>query len=316
MIFRPVAEMLRSLFRAAPRSAGDEAAERVARLEHRVLALVGNMPTLPDVALRAVAMADEPASRFGDLARLIEGDAAITTGILRLANSCLYASSSAAVKLPQALVRLGTWQCKHLILSIAVRSLFRQIPAAAQGACEALWHHGYTTGALCRLINRAYRLGFDGEEFSAGLLHDLGLVLLVMADPDAFARIGGMDAREEGDRLGRERAAIGIDHCTLGSWFGEHSRLPDAVVGTVRFHHEPDRAGPNGRLVALVAAADHMADHLRLRGSAGTYTPDGNAGLVCLCAGWPAGRRERLLGEIPALMEEAVRAVGTDPSAS
>src|SRR5207302_7015912 len=123
--------------------------------------------------------------------------------------------------------------------------------------CEALWHHGYVTGFLCGQINRAFRLGFDGDEFSAGLLHDLGRILLVLADADSAALADVMDFREEPDKLERERAAIGLDHCALGGWFGEHSQLPATLIQAMRFHHEPNLTTDAQKLAALVATADH-----------------------------------------------------------
>ena len=121
MILARFKDMLCKLFQlhAPP---GDEAAAEIAvRLQRRVLQLVDNMPTLPDVAARALALANDPNSRFADLATLIEGDAAIATRLLRLANSSAYAGGSAAVKLPQAVVRLGMRRCQNLILAISTQ---------------------------------------------------------------------------------------------------------------------------------------------------------------------------------------------------
>src|SRR5205085_550931 len=101
------------------------------------------------------------------------------TAILRISNSVVYAGGMPAVKLQQAVVRLGMRPCQNLIVAIGMRSLFRQMASATSLQCELLWHHGYLVAALSRQINRAFRLGFDGEEFSAGLLHDLGRILLV-----------------------------------------------------------------------------------------------------------------------------------------
>lgn len=307
MILKRFTDMLRGLFRANTRSAGGGAPAIAARLERKVLALVGNMPTLPDTATRAMALANDPDTPFADLARLIEGDAAIATGLLHVANSAYYSGGCPAVKLQQALVRLGMYQCKNLILSIGMKSLFRQMAGGVTAECEELWHHGYVTGSLCRLINRGYRLGFHGEEFSAGLLHDLGRILLALADREAFVAAGGTDFYEAPGVLERERVAIGIDHCALGAWFGAYNNLPGSLIEAMRGHHDADLADPERRLVALVAAADHMANHLQRGETAETYDLSGNAGLLALWARWPAARRDRLFGEIPALMEEAAR---------
>lgn len=311
-MLRHISDMLRGLFRTNVQRKEEGLDEVAARLEQKVLALVDNMPTLPATAVRAMALADDPDSKFSDLARLIEGDTAIAAGLIRFANSSLYAGGSPAVKLDQAMVRLGMWRCKNLIVSIGVRSLFRQMTSDTRVQCELLWHHGYVTGSLCQQINWSYRLGFNGEEFSAGLLHDLGRVLILLADPECFARAGAMSFREGPDTLDRERSAIGIDHCALGAWFGEHSKLPEALIETMRFHHEPSRSQKEKRLVALVAAADDMANHLQRGEEVATYRPEHNIGLIYLCADWARRRCERLLEDIPHMMEESLQAAARE----
>jgi HD-like signal output (HDOD) protein len=156
----------------------------------------------------------------------------------------------------------------------------------------------------------------DESAFTAGLLHDLGRILLLLADPECFARAGGMDFQEAPGVLLSERMAIGIDHCALGGWFGEHSNLPDTVIQAMRFHHDPTSPGAAGKLVALVATADHVANHLQRGESIETYSAQENAGLALLWEQWPPARKERLLGELPTMMEESLQAAGREQNAT
>jgi HD-like signal output (HDOD) protein len=315
VILRKFVDLLRQLFQtSAPEN--ETTAAIAQRLQRQVLHLVDNMPTLPDVAARALALANDPNSRFADLATIIEGDAAIATRLLRIANSSMFAGGSAAVKLPQAVVRLGMRRCQNLILAVSTQSLFQKIAGPAQAQCAVLWQHSYVTACLCRQINRAYRVGFDGEEFSAGLLHDLGRILLAIADPDAFSAAGAMDFREHDDVLQRECAAIGIDHAALGGWYGEHSQLPDALIQTMRYHHTPATAASAQILVALVAAADDMANHLQRREDVADYNPMESVGLQLLWARWSPAKKMRLIGEIAGLMEESVQAAANEQQAA
>jgi HD-like signal output (HDOD) protein len=316
MLFKQFADMLGGLFRSNVRPKGDETRERATRLEKNVLRLVGNMPTLPDIATRAMALANDPNTSAAAFARLIEGDAAIASGLLRIANSALYNGGVQAMKLPQAVTRLGLFACKNLIVSISMKSLIWKMAGHERLQCEALWHHGYVTGCLCRQITSSYRLRFEGGEFSAGLLHDVGRILLLLADPECFGRADAMDFREETGLLERERAAIGIDHCALGGCFGEHSQLPDLLIDAMRFHHEPDGPQHSTKLVALVATADHMSNHLQRGEEAEAYQPEENSGLAYLWASWPEARKERFLAEIPAMMVESARAAANEQTAS
>jgi HD-like signal output (HDOD) protein len=308
VILNRIATMLRDLFRTHTPPKEDKTAELAARLQQNVLALVGNMPALPDTTTRAMALADDPDVAIGDLARLIEGDVAIATGVLRMANSVFYSGGATATKLLQAVARLGKFQCKNLIVSISMKSLLWKMAGDERKQSEVLWHHGQVTGNLCHRINRTFRLVPEGAEFAAGLLHDLGRILLLLADPDCFKRAGAMDFLEEPGLLQRERSAIGIDHCALGGWFGEHSKLPDALIEVIRLHHEPDLSEQSNKLVALVAAADHMANHLQRGEDIERYNPQENLGLAELSARWGTAKKARLLDEVHGMMEDSLRA--------
>ena len=315
MILQEFSLKLRSLFRRHTSPDEAELARTAARLEEKVLTLVENMPALPDTAVQAVSMANDPDCQMPRFASLIESDAAVATTILRIANSASYAGGMPATKLQQAVVRLGIRPCQHMIVAIGMRSLFRQMASGTRMQCELLWQHAYVAAALCRQINRAFRLGFDGEEFAAGLLHDLGRILLALADPHSFERAKAMDFHEDENVLARERQAIGIDHCALGGWFAEHSQLPPSLIQVIRFHHEPVAAERSGDLVNLVAAADHMANHLQLLGEPDAYDPAGNPGLECLWARWSDEKKCRLLGDLPVMMEQAIGAAHAERSA-
>src|SRR5438132_2993954 len=109
VLLKHITDLLHHLFGSNAPPMGVAAAETAVRLEQNLLALVDTMPTLPVIATRALALANEPDTKFADLARLIEGDAAIATGLLRIANSLFYAGGCPAVRLQQAVVRLGMW---------------------------------------------------------------------------------------------------------------------------------------------------------------------------------------------------------------
>jgi HD-like signal output (HDOD) protein len=313
-MLKRISNLLRQIFRSNAPAQRDERAEVAARLEQNVLALVGNMPTLPAIATRAMAMADDPQVAFADFARLIDGDVAIATALLRIANSAFFGGGPPASRLEQGVVRLGMFQCKNLILAVGMKSLLWKMVGEEKAQCEVLWHHGNLTGGLCYQLSRRFRLMLDDTAFAAGLLHDLGRILLLLADPACFAKAGAGDFVESPGVLERERLAIGIDHCALGGWFGEHSNLPEPLLQAMRFHHDPAAAGDGRPLVALVAAADHMANHLQRGEATESYNSQDNVGLVYLCERWPAARKKRLLGELLALLEESRQAAAGEPS--
>jgi HD-like signal output (HDOD) protein len=240
---------------------------------------VGNfnrLPTLPQAATKAMMVAKDPNSSLRTLAGVIERDPALAAGILKLANSALYRPAQGVGSLHQAVVHLGTRECQNLILAVGVRSLFRTMPQARQTRYEGLWRHSFLTGCLCRRLSEALGLRFEGEDFASGLSHDIGRVLIALGAAERADTADPMDFVEGPELLAREQAALGTDHCYIGAWFANLNNLPAPLVSAVQFHHTPEVASEHKALVALVAVADHMANHVQREQRVEGYEAESN----------------------------------------
>jgi HD-like signal output (HDOD) protein len=263
-------------------------------------ATVGNinrLPTLPEAATRAMAVAKDPNSSLGTLSAVIERDPALAASILKLANSALYRRGHAIGSLHQAVVRLGVRECQNLILAVGMRSLFRSLPRPRQARYEALWRHAFLTGCVCRGLNQALGLGLQGEEFAAGLTHDIGRVLIALGAPEHSEAADPMDFAEGPEVLLREQAVLGTDHCYFGSWFANLNNLPAPLVSAVEFHHTPEWAEEHKPLVALVAVADHVANYAQREQRAEGYDAAANPAWPVLQPFVAADRRLEELAE-------------------
>lgn len=257
-------------------------AEPSRELRSIVLQRTDELAMIPSVAVEALEIAKNPDCSISKFASVVERDIKLASDILGMANSVMYAAPKAIVSLHQAVLRIGFRQCKNLILSRSISSLMKRLSQRHQSLREELWQHSFSTALLAMNLNRSLNLGFHGEEFTAGLIHDIGRTLLVVAEPELFSQRGWYTFDEDAELLHREREAIGTDHCALGAWFVKRSNLPDALVDVIRYHHLPSQATDNQMLVAVTAAADHMANHLqRCNGSDG-YAPNENDGIVQL----------------------------------
>lgn len=272
-------------------------------------ATVGNLnklPMMPAAATKAMAVANDPAAGLRAFGQVIERDPALATGVLKLANSPLYRIGRTIESLDQAVVRLGLRECKNLIVAVGMRSLLRSTTPATRAPCEVLWEHSFLTACLCRRLNRTLELGYQGEEFSCGLAHDLGRMLIAIGVPTHFHAADPMDFRETPRVLDREQSVLGIDHCHFGAWFANLNQLPASLVTAAQFHHHPAEAESHKTLVALVAVADHMANHLHNCHPA-EYDLAANPAWQVLAASINGGMQEKLLGLAPSLLEEAVQ---------
>jgi HD-like signal output (HDOD) protein len=281
---------------AAPR----DTTALAARLKSAVTAL-GKLSVFPETATKAMAVANNPKSALSDVAAVIERDTGLAFAILKLANSALYHTGQPVDTLSQAVARLGLRECQSLLMAIGMRGVFRSAGAATREASERLCQHCFLTACLCRAFNRSLDLGYTGQEFSAGLCHDVGRLLLATIDPQAFASADPLDFQEDGDVLESERSVLGTDHCELGALFAQKNELPVSLVSAIRFHHTPEVAGANRDVVALLSAADHLANHLQRGAPFDDYAAGANPGWAILNQVWSEDRKDKLVARLPAI---------------
>jgi HD-like signal output (HDOD) protein len=283
--------------------------QRVAEMLKTTVGGLERLPMLPAGAAQAMAAARSPDISLEELARVIERDAALAASVLRLANSALHSAGSPAQTLYQAVIRLGTRECYNAICAVAMKSLFRNVSPAQRLCFEQLWQHALLTACVCRRLDTHLALGCKGEEFTCGLTHDLGRILIALGAPEQFAAADPMDFVEGPELLEGEQAALGTDHCEVGAWFADQNRLPSSVLECVHLHHTPAEAGEYRDLVALVAAADHMANFYQREGDAASYDLSSNPHWPLLAV--ECGVEEARLHEVaPQALAEAVEDVG------
>jgi putative nucleotidyltransferase with HDIG domain len=264
------------------------------------------LPPLSDTVARAAALAGDPDASLTDFADLVRGDPALTALLLKRANSAAVGAATADVR--QAVTLLGLRTCSQLVASVGVRNLLRDAPAELAGRCEAVLRHSLMVAHLASQLNRSAGLGFRGEEFVGGLLHDIGRVLLTLSRPHEAAAADPLDHDEPPERLARERTMLGTDHCAVGAEFAAASKLPPPVVRAVLKHHAPfDDAGQHRPLVALVAVADHLANHVQRTRRVADYDPWTGFGYGVLSEHWSADRHDRFAAVVAVAVVTALR---------
>ncbi|MCA9061315.1 MAG: HDOD domain-containing protein, partial [Planctomycetaceae bacterium] len=143
---------------------------------------------LPAVAREALEIARDPNCSILEFTTLVERDVKLAADILAMSNSVIYSAGRAISNLHQAVVRLGFRQCKNLILSTSAASLMSAVTMEQEWIREILWKHGFLTAILSIHVNRLLNVGFRGEEFTAGLMHDWGRTMVASCLPELFPK--------------------------------------------------------------------------------------------------------------------------------
>ena len=197
-----------------------------------------HLPTLPAVASRILALFGEDGYSTAELVRILEGDPATVSRLLRLANSAYYGFERQVSSVERAVLMVGEVTVQAISLAATLLEAWkgRTLPRQA----EDIWVHGYLCGLGCRYLAErlpatAWRSRGDAL-FLTGLLHDLGKLLYLAHAPQGYVEDLEAAASRE-DLLARERERFGRNHAELGGDALEEWRFPPRMAAAVRFHH-------------------------------------------------------------------------------
>lgn len=225
---------------------------------------IGSLPTLPDVAVDVMKMAANESITMAEVADRIDGDPAVSSKLLRVANSSLYGLPRAITTTEGAILVLGLKQVQNVILSVSVFSAFPQTKGKPSFDREKFWQHCSGVGLLARLLGNRLTLVTNGEEFSGGVLHDVGKIVLDQYFHDQFVQAMELAASQKISMLEAEQKVFGTTHHEIGGWLLQLWNLPDELSTIVNFHHNPEQAVDHRSLVALVALGNSMAKQFQI----------------------------------------------------
>ena len=241
-------------------------ADRVLAIKETILA-AGDLPTLPLVALEVTRLAENPLTSVAEMVRLIRNDPSLTARILRVANSAYYGMPQRIDSLNTALAVLGIKEISSLVTSISVVKTFPAregepgTPTEDRRVGEALdlqvfWEHSAGCAEIARVMAAKLQLHFHGAEFTAGLLHDVGKLVLDQHFHDEFLAARELQFADHLSSAEAERRVLGVDHAEIGSWLAETWSLPLEIAEAIRYHHDPKLAHVNRVLTCVIHLAD------------------------------------------------------------
>jgi putative nucleotidyltransferase with HDIG domain len=237
----------------------------------RILAQVEDIPTLPTTVTEVLRIVDDPDCSATRLASLVATDPPLVARVLRLANSAYYGFPRAISAVPQAITLLGFATLRNVALSAAVFDLFRPGKGPSLDL-PAIWEHSIGVAAASKLIARRVRFTPLEKAFTAGLLHDIGKVLIARYLHSSVECIVGL-IETEGITIGEaEQQVLGVSHPAFGAWLAARWAFPPSLVDAIAFHHRPILAEENLSLAAIVCVADVITRQTGL-GSGGDDVP-------------------------------------------
>ena len=227
-----------------------------------VLDDITTLPTLPTVMINAINIAFDPNSNIDTLYRLLKNDPAITAQILRIVNSSYYATSKNIESLKMALVILGLDEVVSIITAISMADTLQVLGQAEAFDLREFWIHSVVVGEIAHTMLEYVDTTTESELFTAGLLHDIGSILLATHFSEDYTRVHNIQA-ETGKALHVvEQELLGFDHTKIGEYLAQRWNLPESLQRAIRYHHEPHKDENPSIEIAMVYLADRFA-HMR-----------------------------------------------------
>ena len=216
--------------------------------------------TLPEVALRVNEVANDPESTVEDMAAVLIQDPALTARMLKIANSAYYGLSAEIETITRAISVLGTNKIRELALSSSANKTFEGIPNDLISMHD-FWHHSLYCGILAKILAKKSKKAHSESIFIAGLLHDIGQLLIFNQRPQQSHEIILllMEGTEELETFEAERHVLGFDHMQVGAALIESWKLPPVLKECIEFHHDPQNAKQFPAEVALINIANAVA---------------------------------------------------------
>jgi HD-like signal output (HDOD) protein len=234
---------------------------------------LGRCPSLPSLSSINKSLLDLVLNEqrySAQIGEIIGRDPSLTSRLLRLVNSVYYGLSTPVTTIEDAVFYLGIRQIRQLVLVTPVIEDFQKLTLQCAFPWREFWQHCIGTGILTHEIASLARAVPEESDYIAGLVHDVGKIVMAWAFPDHFAEIHRIAILGTEDLVEIESRLLGIDHAELGALYLERHRLSELLIQTVRYHHVPEQAQSHAPIVASVQIADLLIRHERL-GCSGNY---------------------------------------------
>ncbi len=235
---------------------------------HDVDALV----SLPDVCIQVNRLAEDPSSSAVQMAQIISKDPNLTAQILKIANSPFYGFPTRVETITRAIAVIGTQDLRDLVLSASIIKVFSRHDNEIFDLSR-YWRHSILTAFIARQLSNKTKTAVLAKErlFIAGLLHDIGKLVMSMKVPEIMRIIQDRAAKGYEPYQDVEKLVFGLGHAEIGGELMRHWNLPKCLRSVAKYHHKPSRAKEYLLETCIVHIADAMARYLNVAASESRY---------------------------------------------
>jgi putative nucleotidyltransferase with HDIG domain len=221
---------------------------------------VDKLISFPDVAIQVNDLLADEHSGADEIGSIIEQDPALTATLLKLANSSMYGVGAEVDTVAKAFMRVGSNEIQQLTFGICASSAFDGISNEIISV-QDFWRHSLLCGTAAKLIAKRIRSREASMMFTAGLLHDIGHLVMFHLIPEESMQALALsrDEMDGEDIYLAEREVLGFDHAEVGRCLGEQWNWPVPLINSIARHHEPFKYSDLSDVDVVVHLANSVA---------------------------------------------------------
>jgi HD-like signal output (HDOD) protein len=224
-----------------------------------LLSQVKDLPTLPTVYTALADVMANPRSTISDAAALISADQASAAKVLSTANSAIYGYSGKVDTISKAIFFIGFNEIRNIIAALSIMNMFGTTADHHYFRPVDFWRYSLGVGVITRHIGM--EIGAESVEnfFLAGILHDIGKLMLYSNLREEFLAALDLAVRDKISLAAAETRLLGITHHEVGEILGENWKIPPGIVQAIRYHHRGMTGDHHDTLTAAVHVASTAA---------------------------------------------------------
>jgi putative nucleotidyltransferase with HDIG domain len=218
---------------------------------------VVRLVSLPEVCIRVNEMLEDPRINANDIGRVISQDTGLTARLLKIVNSAFYGFPSRIETVSRAVTVIGLRELRGLVLAASAVEAFSKIPNDILNMVK-FWRHSVYCGVIAQLLADKCHVLHSERLFVAGLLHDIGKLILCHRLPNEMREVANRIKHEDRPDFEIEREIFGFDHTEVGGELLKVWQMPKTLAEAVRYHHYPNEASEAIMDVCLIHIANGM----------------------------------------------------------
>jgi putative nucleotidyltransferase with HDIG domain len=239
--------------------------------ENEIVGSFENLPVLSEIVRRAMEVLDDPDCSIRQLADIVGKDQSISARMIKIANSAFYGHPRQIKSIPDSIVLLGFKKIRSILITASAAKLMNApIDGYMIGKGE-LWKHSFGVGFASGLIAKIAKTYDSDEALTAGVLHDIGKLVLGNFLKDSYDELLHLSKSQQINFTIAEKRLLGYNHAEVGAMMLEKWNFPQSVCDAVAYHHEPQGAEQKTQLIGILYLADNWVNDMNVEAAGDSY---------------------------------------------